>query len=60
METQFMGHVEKEDFVEFAKAVKQELTNRIASDPWVKKQSDEIRKYQAIRDTYKQINSLEK
>jgi hypothetical protein len=56
MENQFIDHVAKEDFMAFSQAIKKELTHRIASDPWVKKQADEIKKYTEIRDTYKKIN----
>lgn len=46
----------EQDFVEFEKAVNQELNTKIMQDPYIKKQKEEFEKYRDIANIYKSVN----
>ena len=57
METSVLDHVQNDDFVEFSKAIKQELFNKIYKHDYVKAKSNEVKKYDTASSEYKTISS---
>lgn len=55
-----LDHVQNQDFIEFSKAIKKELTNRIYQDPFVSAKKAEIEKYSKINALYKEVNKSNK
>lgn len=49
---------QEKDYIEFEKSIHKEMEARIQNDPYIKKRSAEMNKYQAIADTYKIIQDL--
>ena len=49
----------EQDYVEFEKAIKQEIQNRLVKDPYIQKRKSELDKYEQITNLYKQINAVQ-
>lgn len=52
-----IDHLQNNDFVEFSKAVKQELFNKVANHPFVKSRSDSVEKYNKIETLYTDVKT---
>lgn len=48
-----------QDYVEFEKAIKQEIQTRIVNDPYIQKRKSELDRYEQITNLYKQINNIQ-
>lgn len=48
----------EQDFVEFEKALKQEINSRIMNDPYMKKRKEDFEKYKQISNIYKSTNNI--
>jgi hypothetical protein len=51
-----MSAAKEQDFVEFEKALKQELNIRVLQDPYVKRRKEEFDKYKNITNMYKNVS----
>lgn len=57
MESEVLDHVQNGDFVEFSKAIKQELSQRIHDHPYVKAKSGEVKKFDDAQNIYKELSA---
>lgn len=59
MDTNIIQSVKDKKFSEFETAVKQELKNKLANSPEVKKYASDYDKIQSLKDTFAKINTPE-
>jgi cell fate (sporulation/competence/biofilm development) regulator YmcA (YheA/YmcA/DUF963 family) len=52
-----LNHVSDNDFIEFSKAMKAELSKRIHTNHYVSTKADELKKYQSAEQNYKEVSS---